>query len=59
MIEQAAGETLAVQNLHPIAKRQVGRADEAGAFVGLADDVEEQFRAGLAERDISQFVEDD
>ena len=36
---------------------QIGRYDQAGAFIGPADHLEQEFRPGLRERHISQLVE--
>jgi hypothetical protein len=43
----------------PLAEAEVGRDDDAGAFVQLAQQMEEQGSAGGAERQVAKFVEDD
>ena len=57
-VERGAGESFAAQHLHPLLEGQVGGDDHAGAFIGGADHVEEQFGAQLAGRDVAEFVED-
>ncbi len=57
-VECGAGEALAAEHFGPVLKRQVGRDDQAQPFIGRADDVEQQFRADLAGRDLAQFVQD-
>jgi len=46
-VEHGAGQPFTAEHLGPVFKGQVGGEDQAGAFVGAADDIEEQFRAGL------------
>jgi hypothetical protein len=43
----------------PFAETQIGRDDDAGAFVELAQQMEEQCAAGGAERQVAQLVQDD
>ena len=43
----------------PFAEAEIGRDDDAGAFIELAQQVEEQGAAGGAERQITKLVEDD
>ena len=50
---------LASQDLRPIGEGEVRRYDDRGVFVELADEMEQQLRAGLAERQIAEFVDDD
>ncbi len=57
-VQQRAGETLAAKNSCPFLKRQIGVDDGRSAFVPLAEDLEEQFGAGLRERHIAEFVDD-
>ena len=46
------------KHLGPVLERQVGRHDQAVAFVGRGDHVEQEFRPGLAGRNVAQFVQD-
>src|SRR5882757_6259505 len=63
----AMGETVEQGSRHlrvaeygcPLAEAEIGRDDDAGALVELAEQMEEQRSAGGAERQVAQFVEDD
>ena len=52
-VEHGAGEAFVAEDLGPVLEGQVGGDDEALAFVGAADDFEEEFGAGLGEGDIA------
>jgi len=43
----------------PFSKGQVGGDDDRGALVKPADEVEQELAAGLCERQIAEFIEDD
>ena len=43
----------------PFAERQVCRDDAGCALVELADQVEQELAAGLGEREVSQFIQDE
>ena len=45
-------------DLCPVLKRQIGCEYQALSFIGSADHLKEQFRAGLAEGHIAKFIED-
>ena len=47
------------KTLRPFGEGEVGGDDDRGVLVELADQVEEQLAAGLAEGQIAEFVEDD
>ena len=49
-IEQRGGELGIAEDIGPFREAQIGRDDEAGALVELADQVEQQCAARLAER---------
>ena len=57
-VQDGTGESLSSKNLRPLIKRQVGRDDDARSFIRGRDDIEEQFTAELACRDVTQFVQD-
>ncbi len=57
-IQEGSGQPFATHHLDPLFKGQIGRHDQAGAFVGPADDIEQQLGSGLAEGHVAQFVED-
>ena len=43
----------------PFAEGEIGGDDDRGAFVKATDQVEQQLAAGLGEREIAEFIEDD
>jgi len=43
---------------HPFPELQICCDDNAGLFIKLADEVEQQRPAGFRERDVSQFIND-
>ena len=57
-VERRAGQALAPEYLGPILERQIGRDDQAVAFVGRGDHIEQEFRPGLAGGHVAQLVED-
>src|ERR1700722_6457296 len=58
-IEHGGGHFGVAEDLRPIGESEVRRDDDRGVFVELADEMEQQLRAGLAERQIAEFVDDD
>jgi hypothetical protein len=58
-IEQRASETLAAEDGGPFLKGKIRRDDSRAAFVTLAEYFEEKLRAGLRERHIAEFVDDE
>ena len=56
-VEQRAGEAFVAEDLGPILEGLVGGDDKAPAFVGAADDFEEEFSAGLREGVIAELIE--
>ena len=57
-VKQGAGEPLGAKDLGPFLEGQVCGHHEAVMLVGLADDLEEQFRPSLGEGNISKFIND-
>ena len=47
------------EHLWPIGEGEIGGDPAASVFIELADEMEEQLAAGLAERQIAEFVDDD
>ena len=47
------------EHLRPIGEGEIGRDQERRIFVELADQVEQQLAAGLAERQVAELVDDD
>jgi hypothetical protein len=47
------------KNLWPVCKGEIGGDEQRRVFIEFADQVEQQLAAGLAERQIAEFVDDD
>ena len=47
------------EHLRPIGEGEIGGDEQRRVLVELADQVEQQLAAGLAERQIAEFVDDD
>ena len=47
------------EHLRPVGEGEIGRYQQRGVFIELADQMEQQLAAGLAEREIAEFVDDD
>ena len=58
-VEQRRRHLGVAEHGRPFAEAQVGRDDDAGAFVELAQQVEEQRPARGAERQVAKLVQDD
>ena len=58
-IEKRASETLAAEDGGPFLEWKIRRDDGRAAFVTLAEYFEEKLRAGLRERHIAEFVDDE
>ena len=57
-VQNGASKAFRAEDLCPLVEWQVRGDDDRAALVALGDDFEEQLGAGLAERDESQFVDD-
>src|SRR5580692_262501 len=58
-IEHGGGHLGVAEHLGPIGEGEIGGDQQRGVFVELADQVEQQLSARLAERQVAQFVDDD
>jgi hypothetical protein len=58
-IEECSGHLWLAEHAGPFAEGEIGGDDDRGALVELADEMEQQLAAGLGEREIAEFVEDD
>jgi hypothetical protein len=58
-VEQRGRHLGVAEDAGPFTKGQVGGDDDRGALVQSADQMEEQLAAGLGEREIAEFIEDD
>ena len=57
-VRQRAGEGFRAEGPGPLAEGQVGGHQDGAPLIALAEDLEEQFRAGGGERHEAQFVGD-
>ena len=57
-VEQGAGEPLGSEYAGPFIKRQIAGDEGRSPFVTLAEDLEQQLGAGLRQRHVSEFVDD-
>jgi len=58
-VEQRGSLLGVAEHGRPFAEGEVGGDDDGGALVKPADQMEQQLAAGLRERQIAEFVEDD
>ena len=58
-IEHGGGHLGVAEDLRPVGEGQGGGDQQRGVLVELADQMEQQLAAGLAERQIAEFVDDD
>ena len=58
-IKQRARHLGVYENARPFAKSEIGRHDDRGAFIELADQMEQQLPAGLGKGQIAEFIEND
>jgi len=58
-VEECGGHFGVAEDRGPFAEGEVGGDDDRGAFVELADQMEEELPAGLGEGQIAELVEDD
>ena len=58
-IEHGGGHLGVAEDLRPIGEGKIRRDEQRRVLVELADQVEQQLSAGLAERQIAEFVDDD
>src|SRR5215831_31126 len=57
-IEQCAGQSLGPEHAGPFVERQIGGDNDRRALVTLAEDLEQQLRAGCRQRHIAELVDD-
>src|SRR5262245_62470764 len=57
-VEQCSSHPLALEDLAPLAERQVARHQDAAALVTVGEDSEQQLNAAAAHRHVAQFVAD-
>ncbi|MFT5324336.1 MAG: hypothetical protein ACI8P0_002197 [Planctomycetaceae bacterium] len=57
-IQQGRRHAFALEDLAPVAKREVAGDQQAAAFVAVGEDLEQQLGSGPTERQVAQFVDD-
>ena len=57
-VQQRSGQALRPEHLGPFVEGQVGGDQDGAPLVALAEDLEEEFRAGGGQGDEAQFVDD-
>jgi hypothetical protein len=57
-VQESPGHALSLENLAPLAERQVAGDEHTGTLVAVAEDPEQEFDATATERHISQLVAD-
>ena len=55
-VEQSRGHLLIRKQLTPFRERQIGCDDDTGGFMQLADEMEQQSPAFLAEWQVAQLI---
>jgi len=58
-IQQRAGHLGVHKDTRPFTKGEIGRHDDGGALIELADQIEQQLTTGLGEGEIAEFIEHD
>ena len=58
-VQQGAGQPLRAEDRGPLVKGQVGGDQNRTSLVSLTEDLEEELRAGLGERDEAKLVDDE
>jgi len=56
-VQECAGQAFVNEDLGPLFEGQVGGHDDALAFVGATNDLEEEFGTGFGEGNVAEFVE--
>src|SRR5712692_7040049 len=57
-VQERSGHALSLEDLAPVAERQVTGDEQAGALVAVAKDPEQELDAATTERHVSQLVAD-
>src|ERR1700724_4019156 len=58
-VEKRGGHLGVAEHAGPFTEGEIGGDDDGRALVEPADEVEQQLAAGLSEREVAEFVEDD
>ncbi len=57
-VQQGRRHAFALEDLAPLTERQIAGDQETGPLIPIRKDLEQQFGAGPAERQVSQFIAD-
>ncbi len=57
-VQQGGRHAFALEDLTPVAEREVARDQQTAAFVTFSEHLKQQFRARSTEGQIAQFVDD-
>src|SRR6185437_8354717 len=57
-VQQRRGHPFPLEDLAPLAERQVARHQHAAALIAVAEDAEQQFDSATAQADVAQLVDD-
>src|ERR1019366_7956846 len=57
-VQKRRGHSLALEDLVPLAERQVARHQDAAALVAVSEDSEQELDPAAAHRDVTEFVAD-
>ncbi len=57
-VQQGRCHAFPLEDLAPLAERQVTGDQQTGPLIPIREDLEQQFRAGSAERQIAEFITD-
>jgi len=56
-VDDGLGEAGVAEDLGPLAERQVGRDDQAAAFVALGEDLEDELGGAVGQGEVAEFVD--
>jgi len=57
-VQQSGRHAFALENLAPVAEREVTGDQQAAAFVAIGENLKQKFGSRSAERQVAKFVDD-
>ncbi len=57
-VQQGGGHAFALEDLVPVAEREIAGDQQAAAFVAVGEHLEQQLGSGAAERQVAEFIDD-
>jgi len=58
-VEQGTGQAFVTgEDLRPFRERKIGRYDQTGLFIALAEEAEQVLGASAIQRDVAQLIDD-